>query len=233
MKINQSETVVIKRSLIKFAPYNPKHHTAEAIKQQKANFQRVGFLGGIVWNAVTGNLVSGHKRVMALDIINKYDGTEATDYDIKVERIELDDKTEKEQNIYMDAKATNTQQNYNLIAEIEGIDFKLAGLDDNDINLMLAYDDISEVDSKDMLLHEISEFEQDEKQSKAEKKAKVKEAKAKYKEHLANRNDGNSYVTLSFDTYENKAQFMQMFGYCEDDLFIKGENFINKLNENS
>ena len=41
--------------------------------------------------------VSGHKRVQTLDIINNYDGTPETDYEIKVEAVELDDKTEREQ----------------------------------------------------------------------------------------------------------------------------------------
>ena len=60
----QSETVVIKRSQINFAPYNPKNHTKEQINEIKKNIKRVAFLGGIVWNVITGNLIDGHKRVM-------------------------------------------------------------------------------------------------------------------------------------------------------------------------
>ena len=51
--------------------------------------------------------------------------------------------------------------------------------------------------------------------------------------YLQNINSGCSYVTLSFDNFDNKAEFMQMFGYNPDDLFIKGEQFVNRLNENS
>jgi len=169
---------------------------------------------------------------MAFDMINGYDGSEAKDYDIKVEKIELDEKTEKEQNIYMDARATNTQQNYELIAEIEGIDLKLAGLDDNDINLMIAYDDSIAQDSRDLILKELDEDENEKENQRQEKKAKVKEAKQKYKDHLQNKSIGCSYVTLSFDNFDNKAEFMQMFGYDPDNLFIKGEQFINRLSEN-
>jgi len=70
-KIKESKTIVIKRSQIKFAPYNPKKHSEEDIKQQVKNFKVMGFLGGVVWNKRTGNLVSGHKRVMAMDKVFK------------------------------------------------------------------------------------------------------------------------------------------------------------------
>lgn len=96
-KYKQSETVVIKRSQINFAPYNPRKEDPEVIKKLKKNFKTVGYLGGIVWNQLSSYLVSGHKRVQTLDIINNYDGTPETDYEIKVEAVELDDKTEREQ----------------------------------------------------------------------------------------------------------------------------------------
>ena len=52
----------------------------------------MGFLGGIIFNALTGNLISGHKRLQALDLI--YGNTTETpvDYDVKVERVELTEK---------------------------------------------------------------------------------------------------------------------------------------------
>ncbi len=47
-KYKQSETVVIKRSQINFAPYNPRKEDPEVIKKLKKNFKTVGYLGGIV-----------------------------------------------------------------------------------------------------------------------------------------------------------------------------------------
>ena len=97
---NKSETITIKRSQINFAPFNPKKHSQEQINQMRKNIKNVGFLGGIIWNEQTSNLVDGHKRTMSLDLIHGYDGTPEKDYDIKVEKISLDLKTEKEQNIF-------------------------------------------------------------------------------------------------------------------------------------
>ena len=65
--MKQSEIKIINRSQINLNPINPKRHTDEQIKQQKKNLKKVGFLGGIVWNKNTGNLVDGHRRIQALD----------------------------------------------------------------------------------------------------------------------------------------------------------------------
>ena len=96
-----------------------------------ANIKFNGHLGGIVWNRTTGNLVDGHRRVLALDIIHKNDGTAATDYTLKVEVVEFDCKTELEQLTYM--VIGNSKADYNLVAQYAGqIDTKAVGLSDED-----------------------------------------------------------------------------------------------------
>lgn len=127
MASQNSETVFIKRSQIKLNPYNIKEHSDEQVMSQKKNIKKVGFFGGIVWNEFTGNLVDGHRRIAALDSINKYDGTEETDYEIKVEQVVLDEKTEKEQMAYM--ALANSKADYNLVAKfIDEVDYKNIGV---------------------------------------------------------------------------------------------------------
>lgn len=95
-KITQPESREIQRSDINFANYNPRKITQEARKNLKANLKRVGLLGGIVWNEVTGNLVSGHQRISVIDEVNKYNpDTRTNDYLIRVEVVHMDEKTEK------------------------------------------------------------------------------------------------------------------------------------------
>ena len=103
-KLKQSETVIIKRSNIKFSPYNPRKKNPKVVAALKENFKKVGFLGGICWNKTTGNLIGGHKRLEALDLIYNYDGSKEKDYDVKVEQIEIELKTEKAQNIFLNNK---------------------------------------------------------------------------------------------------------------------------------
>lgn len=226
MNIKQSETVVIKRSQINFAPYNPKNHSRQAIETQKKNFKKVGFLGGIVWNSTTNNLVSGHKRVMALDLVNGYDGTEQTDYDVKVERVEMDDKTEKEQNIFMDAQSTNTKQDYRLIAEIiNDIDYTLAGLTDNDLNIIEAVSPAFSIGNDPIQQNDIDEIASVYK----ERKDSVKKAKAEQKQKAIAAFEGDSYVILSFNNYENKVAFMERMGFEITQKYIQGEMFSEKI----
>lgn len=130
----QSETVNIRRSQIKFATYNPKKHSKEQIDEIKRNMKRVAFLVGIVWNELTGNLVDGHKRVQALDLLHKYDGNPKTDYPVKIEKISLEEKTEKEQNIFQTRSLTDFDQE--LMRDlVPQIDYQNAGLDLYDLNL--------------------------------------------------------------------------------------------------
>ena len=226
MSIKQSETVVIKRSQINFAPYNPKNHSKQAIETQKKNFKKVGFLGGIVWNATTNNLVSGHKRIMALDLINGYDGDGQTDYEVKVERVEMDDKTEKEQNIFMDAQSTNTKQDYRLIAEIiNDIDYTLAGLTDNDLNIIEAVSPSFSIGNDPIQQNDIDEIATVYK----EKKDSVKKAKAEQKQKAIAAFEGDSYVILSFNNYENKVAFMERMGFEITQKYIQGEMFSEKI----
>lgn len=122
------------------------------MKLQKKNLQKVGFLGGIVWNEKSGNLIDGHRRIKAMDLYYKYDGTLNTDYDVKVEIVNLDEKTEKEQLTYM--AIGNTKPDIDLIANyISDIDYSDVGLDIGELNDILAIN--MEIPSLDDSLDEL------------------------------------------------------------------------------
>jgi hypothetical protein len=225
-KYSQSETIVVKRSSIQFAPYNPKKHSREAIAEQKKNIKRVGILGGIVWNRVTGNLVSGHKRTMALDEINKYDGSPETDYDVKVEMVEFDEKTEKEQNVYMDANATNTPQDVELLARIiPDIDFRHAGLTEQDLTI-IGVDYVLQTEGESSIADEINEISSDRDARIAHNKEVKKLVNEAASEDVKNQ---DAYVVLSFDTFNAKSAFMIRFGLDKHDKTIKGEIFSDMV----
>ena len=93
-------------------------------------------LGGIVWNEVTGNLVSGHQRISVIDEVNKYNpDTRTNDYLIRVEVVHMDEKTEKEQNIFMNNRSVQGDFDSDMLKDmLDGIDYSLAGLNDFDLN---------------------------------------------------------------------------------------------------
>ena len=233
-EINQIEIRTIKRSEIQFAPYNPKRHTDEDVKQQLKNLKKVGYLGGIVWNETTGNLISGHKRVMAFDLFYKYNGSQETDYEIKVGVAQMDDKTEKEQNIYMDAVSTNTAQDIDMLAElIPQIDYKDAGLTETDLSI-IGIDYLFQTDEEKSIVSELDNLMSETKTKndgeKEERKAAVKAMKEEIKHNADEKSQNlNAYVMISFETSKAKESFMQRFGYDKREKYIKGELFSEMI----
>lgn len=223
-----SETVEINRSDISLANYNPRRISAEARKKLKANIKQNGIIGGLVWNATTGNLVSGHQRLSVLDELNKYPDT---DYRVKVERIEVDLKKEKELNIFFNNSAVQGEFDYDLLAQIiPDIDYKDAGLTEEDLQL-IGIDFTLQTETEQDIASEINSLIAPvQAQKEAEKIAHNKEVKAQVLNDAQSKaEDMESYVMISFDSYRTKAAFMQRFGFDEREKFVKGELFENMI----
>ena len=96
-----SKTVELRRSQIKPSSYNPRTISPEGRKQLKRSIKKYGVVGGIVVNQSTGyTIVGGHQKVSVLDELNKYDeATHENDYNLRVELINVDAKTEKSLNV--------------------------------------------------------------------------------------------------------------------------------------
>lgn len=228
-ELKQSETITINRSQINLNPYNPKRHTDKEIKNQLANLKKVGFNGGIKWNKVTGNLIDGHRRIKAMDMYYKYDGTPETDYQVKVEAVAFDIKTEKEQLTY--EALGNTRADYSLVAEyINDIDYTNLGLSDYDINELSHFvvdinDYAPQVETYEDLI-----TPQKEEPTYDEKKEQVKQMKQQVKEKVIERQKNeDAFITLSFSSYEAKSAFCEIMGIDPDERFAKGETVLNMI----
>lgn len=238
MKIKQSETKELKRSKIKFAWYNPRKISEDARKRLKKNLKEKGLLGGIVWNETTGNLVSGHQKIAIIDEIEKYNPeTLDNDYQIRVEIVQLSEKEEKEQNIFMNSPSAQGEYDNDLLADLmKDIDFETAGLTQEDINVLITdvpFFELAEFNND--IANDFKELEQktDEEKTieKEARKQAVKEAKARVKEQLQQEVEGEPWVTLSFQSYANKVTFMEMIEQDIDLKMIKGEPLIDRLNQ--
>lgn len=239
-RLKQSETRNIKRSEINLNPVNPKRHTEDAVKLQKKNLQKVGFLGGIVWNERTGNLIDGHRRVKAMDLYYKYDGTPGTDYTLKVETVNLDEKQEKEQLTYM--AVGNTKADIDLIARYApDIDLSDVGLGADDLAAIGSLVGTADLDIPDIgtelfgMGGEDTEAEAEpkpkhEEKTEAEKIQHVKEMKRQTEEKAEQQAmDEAAYCTLSFSNYDNYLAFIELVGAREGDRFIKGERVLEMI----
>lgn len=231
-ELKQSETLNINRSQINLNPYNPKKHSDEQVKNQLKNLKKVGYIGGIKWNKVTGNLIDGHRRIKALDLYHKYDGSKEKDYLVKVESVEFDSKTEKEQMTY--EALGNTKADYHLVAEyINDIDYQDIGLSNEDLNSIISLIEVETppiVDTFDDFILPVEEPKQKEKTEEPtaeEKKEKVKEMKEQIKENAIERQlNENAYITLSFSTHRDKTIFCELLNIREDESFAKGEEVL-------
>lgn len=227
-KIKQSETVFIKRSQVNFAAYNPRKANPKVVDALKKNFKKVGFMGGIQWNETTGNLIGGHKRTEALDLIHGYDGTQNTDYEIKVEKIQLTEKQEKEQNIFLNNKRVQGETDFRLMAElIEDIDIDAAGLEEYDIEYIETLVPDFKFGSNTDIVDEIKSLKDDTNSGKDY----VKDLKSKIKGDISNTTHHASYIVITFPTYDEKADFLSGIGVNEDDIYITSDKFFKRLNE--
>lgn len=228
--IKQSETREISRLQINLNPINPKRHSDEKIKLQKKNLQKVGFCGGIVWNERSGNLIDGHRRVKAMDIIYGYDGTPATDYKIKVEVVNFDDKTEKEQLTYM--AVGNTKYDLDLISEyITDIDVDNLGLSESELSDILSMTSSVDVEVESPLdsLLEPKESKAAEK-SYEDKKQHMKDVKQQVKEMAETRAlNENAYITLSFSSFSAFQDFCDLMNIRTNERYAKGEDVLSLI----
>lgn len=224
--MKQSETIFINRSKIQFAAYNPRKKDKKVIDSLKKNFKKVGFMGGIIWNKTTSNLVGGHKRVETLDLINGYDGTIETDYELKVECVELDLKTEKEQNIYLNNKKQQGETDFELMAIlVNEIDIDNAGIDDQDIEIIEALVPNFEFGKNEDIKNDINELSYD------ERKENMKKLKKDIKGGVGE-SQQSTHFTITFKNYDDKAEFLESIGINGDDTIVTSDKFLNRLNDN-
>lgn len=176
-------------------------------------------MGGIVVNRTTMNLVSGHQRLAQLDALEK-----SQDYSIRVEMVELSQKEEIEQNLFLNNRAVQGEFDNDMLAElIPQIDYQMAGLDEYDLNFLGVIIQEPELAALD-IMQDLEEMQK----PIEEKKEHVKEMRKQYAEKKINElQEGESYFMMTFDSYQAKAAFMQRFGFEPMDKYVKGEIFEN------
>jgi hypothetical protein len=228
----KSESQELLRSSIRLADYNPRKITDEARRSLKRGIKKFGLLGGVVVNRQTGmTVVSGHQRIAVMDELN---GFPESDYALRVDIIDVGEKEEKELNILLNNPNAQGTWDYDALRElIPDIDYKTAGLTEEDLNL-IGVDFLLQTDGQGNLADELEDLmsgvNAQKEIGKEERKAHViaeKERIRKGAEEKAENMD--AYITLSFDSYRAKSAFMKRFGYNPQEKFIKGEVFASQI----
>jgi hypothetical protein len=226
-----STTVEVWRSEIKTAYYNPRKIADEARRKLKQNIKKNGIIGGLVWNSRTGILISGHQRLAILDELNKYDGNDkTTDYRLKVESVDVDEKTEKELNVWFNNTQVQGKWDYGKLASlIPDIDYKNAGLTDADMQF-IGIDFTVQTEAEKDIAKDFDNLRTPVVEQKEIQKQAVKEAKRQINQTAETKvKNTESYVVVNFDTCQAKEAFMMRFGFDAQEKFIKGELFSDMV----
>jgi hypothetical protein len=150
-----------------------------------------------------------------------------------VARVELDIKTEMEQNIFLNNSSSQGEFDRELImqiipeidilkagfTEIElnniGIEFDLEKHQDENVDDIINQFDIINAENKQRALESHSNNENHQDWKKIKKGIAQKENKR--------RENTDSYIVLTFTDHQGKASFCRRFGFEEDIQYIKGE----------
>jgi hypothetical protein len=89
------EVVRVARSDVQLAAYNPRKATPDARRRMREKLRVTGLVGpSLVWNRQTGHLVSGHLRLMQLDVLEG-----RTDYHLDVTAVDWSPEQERRENV--------------------------------------------------------------------------------------------------------------------------------------
>lgn len=163
----------------------------------------------IVWNETTGNIVGGHQRLRELDAIQGN-----ADYTLTVAAVSVDEKTEKELNVFLNN--TNAQGDWDLeklkeLMSDASIDKANTGFDMADIFQMFGeMPDNSGEEAVEQL---------------AEDMQKLKDAYDDLREKMALKDDTDFYNVLIFESNSDREELAAIL-QVEDNRYIDGKKFL-------
>jgi hypothetical protein len=202
----------VHRSAIKGAPYNPRTISDDARRKLRDNLKRVGLLQPLVWNRLSGNMVSGHQRLTQMDDLM---GT--ADYHLTVAVVELDAKSEKEQNIFFNNQQSMGDWDFEKLGEM----FKSGELEA--YNTGFDAGDIKDLFGGDVLRSdELSEL--------SDAVSKAHDMAQEVSADRDNSQDNNFYTMLVFKDDEVASRVNMWLG-IEDARYVDGRKFLSALHD--
>lgn len=233
-KYENFECVVIKRSEIHTADYNPRRITESALKKLKKWFktQGKGQLAPITVNKNTMTVVSGHQRLTVLDQLNKYPDK---DYELTVAMTELDEKTEIEANVFMNNKSAMGDFDYDMLGQLHDMFPEISftedfGFDESEVSLMFDDSFLKENEEVSISVGESEEAEQVKKDYSAFKEYMNDRAKTVRDSVKGSHENEKGNIYLEHDDFtftvvcmnnDEKHKIMKILHERENEKFIK------------
>jgi len=215
-EITAHEKAVIKRSQIQNAPYNPRKIT----KKERENLYKLldthKLVEDLIWNARTGNLVSGHQRLTWIDLKAREKGLSG--FNLNINRIDVDLKEEKEINIGMNNEAAMGKFDIDILGGLmEEVDYDLAGFDAKTLDTLFGGFD-ADLLSGDDLQEKADDYDEGIAHRKRMQKASQKQNNVDY------------YSVLVFRDEYNRQEFFALLG-IKDETYIDGNKVMGIIRE--
>lgn len=137
-KYQKFEMDMVGRDQIHGADYNPRVISEDARKRLRKMLAKHGLVQPLVWNRRTGNLVSGHQRLSALDSLER-----TQDYSLQVAVVDLNEREEKILNVQLNNPSMQGDWDMDKLIEmtedsdIAPVEF---GFSDGDVAIMFGDD---------------------------------------------------------------------------------------------
>lgn len=218
-RFQKFEAREIHRELIKNAPYNPRKIDERAKKLLRDNMKVNGMLGAIIWNETTGNIVGGHQRLAALD---RLEGSK--DYTLTVDVVTLDEKTEKEQNVFLNNSNAQGDWDLKALESLLAEDVNLENAGFSNAELFQLFGDAA-LKGADGLTEELAE----QVRLTKERFKKITEAKGGGVDGDGSGiDDEGFYALLVFKNNAEREAFAKLLG-LEDNRYICGTTLHEKV----
>ena len=216
-KYQKFDMDAVQRSEIKGADYNPRVISEDAKKRLRKMLAKHGLVQPLVWNRRTGNLVSGHQRLAALDSLEK-----SQNYALQVAVVDLNERDERILNVQLNNPSMMGEWDMDKLmdmseqADIAPTEF---GFSDGDIAVMFGDDGaMDELMGDPEGVREAKSTLQDTKQHRAESMAKMQDEQA-----------ADFYFTVVCESEEQKKALMKALRAPAWEAFVTGKMLAGAL----
>lgn len=233
----------VHRSQLKNAPYNPRSIDAYAREKLRKLLGMHGLVETLVWNSATGNLVGGHQRLAALDVLEGHGN-----YLIDVAVVQKTEAEEIELNIVLNNPGIGGTWDLVAMKELlkrEDVNLEHTGFDPVDLQVM-GFDDadlrVGEVDTamEDATVTELQQMTQNANAANAAEKsepkkmaerdiAKIIAGRQEKREQYQQEGATETYCVVMFPSDAHRMAFLAALNLGYEERYIEGRRMCAAL----
>lgn len=192
-----------------------------ARKKLRDKIKKDGLVQPLIWNRRTGNLVGGHQR---LSVIDDLEGSQ--DYSLTVAVVEVDDKTERELNVFLNNQSAMGAWDFDALGSMlkEGVDATELGFDLPELQTMFDDAGLASMFEKDTAADDVEKLKATKKRSKD-----LKTADAEHKARKELEDDSEFYLVVVFQSRTECDSFLAGAGLPADERYVDGRRMATQM----